>query len=119
MSNVCSVYNSIEMRDDDVGILFLLCRVISFFCSSCIELSKNFQTRNLSKLESFQLRVCFSMCNLLLIAVMCSLVRPANYLGSIRRFPVKTYLARSPNQNFKYLGSVRQVKLIFFPCLLF
>ena len=51
--------------------------------------------------------------------VMCSSVRRANSIDSIRRLPVKAYLSQSPSLIFKYVGFECQVKLIFFPGLLF
>ena len=51
--------------------------------------------------------------------VMCSSVRRANSIDSIRRLPVKAYLSQSSNLIFKHLGFECQVKLIFFSGLLF
>ena len=51
--------------------------------------------------------------------VMCSSVRRAKSIDSIRRLPVKAYLSQSPNLIFKHLGFECQVKLIFFSGLLF
>ena len=77
-----------------------------------------FHTLNLLKIFKLETKFLFT-CHIGRSPVMCSLFRPANSVDSIRRFPVKGYLSRSLNLIFKYLGFDCQVKLNFFPWLLF
>ena len=98
----------IEVREDDKGILFLLCSICSFFL---------FRTLNFLKIFKLEKNFFFSF-RVDRWHVMGSLVRSANSLNSIRILPVKAYLSGSPNVIFKYLEFDCQVKLSLFPSLL-
>ena len=107
-------HHSIEVRDDNVSILFILCCIISFFLFIAF-LFFFFFFFSCTEPSIFKLEISYVYRS----PVICSLFRPANSVGSMWRPPEKTYLIWSPNLIFKCLGFDCQVKLNFFLWLLF
>ena len=81
--------------------------------SCTLKNTDHFHALSLLKIVKLETKFLFS-CHVDISHVMCSLVRLADSLDSIRGLPVKAYPSRFPILIFKYLGFDCQVKLIFF-----